>query len=225
MSATLLSIAVLTVGILAINMVARSAGPAAAAAKGVPVVDTARLNPNAASRDYVRPSSGPTNLLESVPSPTAAPPAEPPAVRVKPVAGLTQAMMDHAVTIVRVGQERKLPRRAALVAMVTALQETHLRNFANTTVAASLKLPHEGAERNFDSVGLFQQRPSQGWGPVADLMDPATAAGLFYDRLVRVKGWETMSVGAAAQAVQRSAFPTAYDKQQAKATTIVEAIL
>jgi hypothetical protein len=117
-----------------------------------------------------------------------------------------------------------LPKRACLVAIVTALQESHLRNFANSRVAQSLNLSHQGVASDFDSVGLFQQRPSQGWGTVAELMDPATAASVFYTRLVKVSGWQTMSVGAAAQTVQRSAFPGAYDKHQPQAQQIVDAI-
>jgi hypothetical protein len=99
-----------------------------------------------------------------------------------------------------------------------------LRNLANSTVPQSLNYPHQGVERNYDSLGLFQQRPSQGWGTTAQLMDPPTASRLFYNRLVKVSDWQSMSPGAAAQAVQRSAFPDAYDKQQSRAQQIVNAI-
>jgi hypothetical protein len=75
-----------------------------------------------------------------------------------------------------------------------------------------------------DSVGLFQQRPSQGWGTVAQLMDPVYAAGVFFDRLARVPGWASMSVSGAAQAVQRSAFPGAYQKHQPLAEQVVAAL-
>jgi hypothetical protein len=153
------------------------------------------------------------------PSASPAPPAKP-----RPVAGLNQAAMDNAVAIVEVGKQMNLPRRAYVVAIMTALQETGLRNLANASVPESLKYPHQGVDRNFDSVGLFQQRPSQGWGTAAELMDPPTAARLFYNRLSRVSGWQTMSVGDAAQSVQRSAFPRAYDKQRVRAEQIVAAI-
>jgi hypothetical protein len=118
----------------------------------------------------------------------------------------------------------KLPQRASVVALVTALQESHLRNLANSSVPQSLKLPHQGVESNFDSIGVFQQRPSQGWGTVTQLMNPGTAASIFFGRLVKVSGWQTMSVGDAAQAVQRSAFPDAYDKHQTQAQQIVDAL-
>jgi hypothetical protein len=133
--------------------------------------------------------------------------------------------MDNAVAIVEAGNRMNLPKRAHVVAMVTALQETRLRNLANSRVPQSLNHPHQGVGSNFDSVGLFQQRPSQGWGSADELMDPATASSRFYARLVKVAGWPTMSVGAAAQAVQRSAFPSAYDKHQPQAQKIVDAIV
>jgi hypothetical protein len=104
------------------------------------------------------------------------------------------------------------------------MQESDLRNLANPTVPKSLDVPHEGADRNYDSVGLFQQRPSQGWGSVEQLMDPSESSRLFYSRLVKVAGWENMSVGGAAQAVQRSAFPGAYGKHQTRAQQIVAAL-
>ena len=150
---------------------------------------------------------------------------EPVVVRPKPVAGLDQARTDNAFVIIEVGQELKLPRRAYVVAIATALQESNLRNLANTSVSASLRLPHEGAARDFDSVGLFQQRPSQGWGSVPQLMDPAQSAAKFYNKLRRISGWEDLSVARAAQAVQRSAFPDAYAKHTAKAEAIVDGIL
>jgi hypothetical protein len=164
--------------------------------------------PGSAGYDGGSPSPSP------VPSPT----------KRRPVAGLNQAAMDNAVAIVEVGKQMHLPKRAYLVAIMTALQETALRNLANSTLPASLNYPHQGVSQNYDSVGLFQQRPSQGWGTVAQLMDPSTAARLFYNRLVKVAGWQTMSAGDAAQAVQRSAFPYAYAQQQARAQQIVDAI-
>jgi hypothetical protein len=88
-----------------------------------------------------------------------------------------------------------------------------------------LKLPHEGESVNYDSIGLFQQRPSQGWGTVAQLMDPRTATGLFYDRLLKVPGWQGMSVAGAAQAVQRSAYPGAYQKHEDTARRVVAAFM
>lgn len=141
-----------------------------------------------------------------------------------PVAGLKQAQMNNAATIVRVGQSLGLPRRALIIGVATAMQESNLYNVASSAVPASFNYPHEGTSVDHDSVGLFQQRPSQGWGTVADLMKPAYQAGKFFSRLVE-HDWENMSLTAAAQAVQRSAYPNAYAKHESRATTIVDALL
>jgi hypothetical protein len=149
---------------------------------------------------------------------------QPLAIQPKPTAGLNQAQMNNAYIIVEVGRTMNLPKRAYVVAIATAMQETNLRNLANARVPASLKLPHEGAESNFDSLGLFQQRPSQGWGSTAQLMDPADSSSRFYAKLMRISGWQNMSIGGAAQAVQRSAFPTAYAKHATDAQHVVDAM-
>jgi hypothetical protein len=211
-SAALIGAAVLATGVVAAGTSAHSLRSASAA----------QADQASGDRREVDPSAAPTleTLILSMPAPPGA--GDP--VRLRPVAGLSQSQMDNAVVIVEVAQRMNLPRRAAVVAITTALQETQLRNLANASVPASLKFPHQGVDANFDSIGVFQQRPSQGWGTVAQLMDPATSARLFYARLVKVPGWQTMGVGAAAQAVQRSAFPTAYDKQQTRALRIVDAI-
>ncbi|WP_084039886.1 hypothetical protein [Demequina sp. NBRC 110053] len=88
-----------------------------------------------------------------------------------------------------------LPARAATIAVATAIQESSLRNI-------------DYGDR--DSVGLFQQRPSQGWGSVEEIMDPYYSTARFYAGLVEVDGWQELDVTVAAQAVQRSAFPDAY---------------
>lgn len=150
-------------------------------------------------------------------SPTPRPP--------QPVTGLNQAQMNNAAVIVQVAQERGLPRRAILVAMMTGLQESSLRNLANPTVPASLSQPNEGSGDNFDSIGVFQQRPSQGWGTVAQLMNPRYAADAFYERLFKVSDWESKSLGDAAQAVQRSALPDAYAEHEERATKVLDALL
>lgn len=95
--------------------------------------------------------------------------------------------------------------RAAVIALAAALQESGLEN-----------LDH--GDR--DSLGLFQQRPSQGWGTPAQIMNPAYAANRFYVRLQRVRGWWSLPVWQAAQAVQDSAFPTAYQQWQNPAESI-----
>ena len=101
----------------------------------------------------------------------------------------------YAATIEAVAEKRRLPARAATIAIATAIQESKLRNL-------------EYGDR--DSVGLFQQRPSQGWGTPAQLLDPVYATNAFYDALVKVKGYESMRITEIAQKVQRSAYPEAY---------------
>jgi hypothetical protein len=101
----------------------------------------------------------------------------------------------NAATISAVAVRRGLPPRAATIAVATAIQESKLRNITF-------------GDR--DSLGLFQQRPSQGWGTVEQVTDPVHASGAFYDALLKVKGYETMPITKVAQEVQRSAFPEAY---------------
>jgi len=122
---------------------------------------------------------------------------------------LNASQMANAATIAAVGIRRKLPERAVVVALATALQESKLENL-------------DDGDR--DSVGLFQQRPSQGWGSAEDIGDPRYAAGRFYSALLRVRGWEKMRVTEAAQRVQRSAYPEAYQKWSDEATVLAEAL-
>ncbi|MER7003302.1 hypothetical protein ABT297_09670 [Dactylosporangium sp. NPDC000555] len=139
----------------------------------------------------------------------------------KPVAGLTQEQTNNAFIVVEVARQMNLPQRAMVVAIATALQETYLRNLANPKVPESMKLPHEGTGTNYDSVGIFQQRVSI-WGTPEQLMDPAFASAKFYTKLMKVNGWQQMSVTNAAQAVQRSAFASAYAKHATNAQKIVD---
>ncbi|GAA5184699.1 hypothetical protein GCM10023322_26750 [Rugosimonospora acidiphila] len=194
----------------------RPAGPSTLAASG-----PRRVAGNDVSRDLARGAPPP-----SLPAGLASPSPQVPDVqrRHAPVPGLSQAQTDNAAIILWVAQRRVLPRRAMVVAIVTALQESSLYNRANRRVPASLNLAHQGTGSDHDSVGLFQQRPSQGWGTVAQLMDPPTASGLFFDRLVRVPGWQSISVAAAAQAVQRSAYPSAYRRHEDLAERVVGAL-
>lgn len=108
---------------------------------------------------------------------------------------LTPEQAANAATIAAVAGRRGLPPRATTIALATAIQESKLRN-----------LRYGDA----DSQGLFQQRPSQGWGTVAQVTDAVYASNAFYDVLVQVEDWETGVVTEVAQEVQRSAFPDAY---------------
>jgi len=166
------------------------------------------------------------------PAPTAQPSASrPPAPRKpsppakpKPVAWLNQAQMDNAEVIVRTGRQAGLPKRAHVIAVATAIQESKLLNLANPAVPQSLRVKSQGMGYDHDSVGLFQQRPSAGWGTPAQLLDPEFAARQFYNRLVQVPGWQNMSLTWAAQSVQVSAFPYAYAQHEWLAQQIVDVI-
>ncbi|MBG0824895.1 C40 family peptidase [Planomonospora sp. ID91781] len=126
-----------------------------------------------------------------------------------PVAGLDGEQSGNAAVIVQTGMELGLPARAAVIAVATAMQESGLRNLAHG---------------HLDSLGLFQQRPSQGWGTREQILDPSYAARRFYERLVTVPGWERLPLTRAAQAVQRSAFPDAYARWEPLAQRAVDAL-
>ena len=116
----------------------------------------------------------------------------------------------NAATIAAVARSRGLPARATVVALATAQQESRLRNL-------------DYGDR--DSLGLFQQRPSQGWGTEAQVQDPVYAAGAFFDHLVQVPGWETGRLTEVAQDVQRSGFPEAYQQWEGMASGLANALL
>lgn len=132
--------------------------------------------------------------------------------------------MNHAATIVTVGQELGLPAQAYVVALATAMQESTLRVLASTAIPESYSNPYDGVGSDHDSVGLFQQRPSMGWGTVADCMDPATSARTFYVALQQVPGWQGLPITVAAQTVQVSAFPDHYAKHESLARELVAAL-
>ena len=114
-----------------------------------------------------------------------------------------------ASIIAGVSVRRGLPSRAASIAIATAYQETGIRNL-------------DYGDR--DSVGLFQQRPSQGWGTKQQLMDPDYATGKFYDALVKIENWETADINDIAQQVQRSGHPEAYRDHEADARVLASAL-
>jgi hypothetical protein len=125
------------------------------------------------------------------------------------VVDLSTEQAENATAIVAVGVRRGLPARATSIALATAYQESKLRN-----------LDH--GDR--DSLGLFQQRPSQGWGTAAQIQDPYYAVNKFYDALVKVDGYQTMRITEAAQEVQRSGFPEAYEDHAADGRALASAL-
>jgi hypothetical protein len=141
-----------------------------------------------------------------------------------PIGGLTRQQMKHAATIVWVGKQLGLPRQAYVVALATAMQESTMRVLASTAIRVSFSYPHDGVGSDHNSVGLFQQRPSMGWGSVWACMDPARSARAFYSALRQVPNWQGMPVTVAAQTVQVSAFPYHYAKHVWLARKLVAAL-
>ncbi|MER5863962.1 hypothetical protein [Kitasatospora sp. NPDC002040] len=122
---------------------------------------------------------------------------------------LELAQAANAATITAVALSRGLPERAVTIALATAMQESKIHNL-------------DGGDR--DSVGLFQQRPSQGWGTVEQIKDPVYATNKFLDGLVKVPGYARLPLTDAAQEVQRSGFPQAYAKHETNATLLASAL-
>ncbi|WMX45210.1 hypothetical protein RGF97_10570 [Streptomyces roseicoloratus] len=121
----------------------------------------------------------------------------------------TPEQASNAATIAAVGTSRGLPERAVTIALATALQESALRNI-------------EHGDR--DSLGLFQQRPSMGWGTPEQILDPVYSSGKFYEGLEKVPGYSRLPLTVAAQKVQRSGFPQAYAKHEPDATLLSAAL-
>lgn len=116
----------------------------------------------------------------------------------------------NASTISMISIERGLPPKAATIALATAIQESKLRN-----------LTYGDA----DSLGLFQQRPSQGWGTPKEINDPVYAANTFYDAMIAVPNWPEWAVTEIAQEVQRSGFPDAYAGHEAEARVLASGLV
>jgi NlpC/P60 family protein len=129
--------------------------------------------------------------------------------RVTNAAQLTDEQRQNASVIIGVAKGMNLPPKAWVIALATAMQESGLRNLGY-------------GDR--DSLGLFQQRPSQGWGSPAQVTDPVYATTTFLQRLVQVPGWDQLAVTDAAQTVQRSAFPDAYARWEGLAAQLVQTL-
>jgi hypothetical protein len=122
---------------------------------------------------------------------------------------LSPDQAQNAALVSSLAVRRGLPARAVTIGLATALQESRLENI-------------DYGDR--DSIGLFQQRPSQGWGTVEQIMDPVYSTTKFYDGLEKVAGYQDMPVTQAAQAVQRSGFPDAYAQHEARSRAWASAL-
>ncbi|MEU4147374.1 C40 family peptidase [Streptomyces parvulus] len=123
---------------------------------------------------------------------------------------LPAEQVPNAQTIVAAGLSLDVPKKGQIIALATAMQESRLRNL-------------NYGDR--DSLGLFQQRPSQGWGSAEQIRDPTYASEQFYKHLLKVNGWQQMTVTQAAQAVQRSGLPDAYAQWEDLATALQSALV
>jgi len=149
---------------------------------------------------------------------------------------LSRRQLTRAATVIAVGNSEKVPARGQLIAIMTALTESSLRVLSNTgAYPESDELPNDGNGGDHDSLGLFQQRRAAGWGSVEDLMDPVWSSRAFYGGpngpnhgsprgLLDIDGWQSMEPGAAAQAVQVSAYPDRYAVNQPIAEEILSAL-
>jgi hypothetical protein len=153
-----------------------------------------------------------SSALQAAPDPGAAPnPADAVIVPIRPAGPQNQPrwspeQIRNAATITNTGRSLRLPPRAAVIAVATAMQESSLQNL-------------KAGDR--DSLGLFQQRPSQGWGSISDIEDPVKASEAFYRVLTTVPNWQTIPLAQAAQTVQRSAYPQAYAPWEQSAGALV----
>lgn len=116
---------------------------------------------------------------------------------------------ENAALISAISLQRGMPARAASIALATALQESKLRNIDYG---------------DLDSVGLFQQRPSQDWGTEAQIMDPVYSTNAFFDALDKVPGYVDMPLNDAAQIVQRSGYPLAYAQHESLSKAFASAL-
>lgn len=147
---------------------------------------------------------------------------------------LNRQQLTHAATIIEIGSGIDgVGRDGIQVALMAALTESTLRMLSNTSVyPESADYPNDGDGSDHDSLGLFQMRPQSGWGTVAELMDSTYQARAFYGGpdgpnypsprgLLDIPGWQQMSKGEAAQAVEVSAYPDRYTNYEPVALTIL----
>lgn len=168
------------------------------------------------------------------------------ALPVQNVGAYGAKQLRNAAIIINEASKAGVGRKGAVIALMTAMQESNLLNHANdgsftrpasssvlsaaawakarTAAMESMKYPHEAVGSDWDSIGLYQQRPSAGWGTVEQIMNPSYSAATFMNRMKKIPSWENKAYGQVAQAVQISAFPDAYNKHQSTAEKIADAL-
>lgn len=170
-------------------------------------LQTARLDAQTRANRSLTRTPAPAAKAKPAPKPAAKPAPRPKKPAPLPhIRGLTKGQISNAWAVVAEGHRMGISKRGQVIAMATALQESNLRNYTRAV--------------DHDSLGIFQQRPSSGWGSPKQIERPTYAAHAFYRVLVQYRSsWGCLTC--AAQAVQRSAFPSAYAKHEGFATTIV----
>ncbi|WBB77038.1 hypothetical protein O7602_13355 [Micromonospora sp. WMMD1128] len=124
---------------------------------------------------------------------------------------LDDAQVENAKAIVEAAKDTGVGERGAVIGVATSLQESKLYN-----------LGHLGSYNDHDSEGLFQQRPSSGWGTSEQITDPEYASKAFFGALKNIGGWRDLPLTSAAQTVQVSAYPYAYAQWEEQAADIVQ---
>ncbi len=149
---------------------------------------------------------------------------------------LDHTQLERAATIIAVGNSEDIDENGQVIALMAAFTESTLRVLANTTVyPQSASYPNDGDGDNDASLGLFQMQPPDGWGTVAELMDPVWSARAFYGGpdgpnhgspagLLDIPTWQSLSLGAAAQAVEVSKYPDRYANNEPVAEKIASVL-
>jgi len=137
--------------------------------------------------------------------------------------GLNAVQTGYARAIGAVAKSSGVGSKGCQVAIVAALGESRLINYANNAVPESLKYPHDRITSDHDAIGIFFQRASI-YKNVKQIMSPAGATEIFFTDLKKISNWQTSPVAVTAQKVQRSAYPDRYAKQTSLATNVCKAL-
>jgi hypothetical protein len=200
---------------VAFAVIAGLSAPAAAASIGN-TTDTTSVKDNVAAAVASPVAKAPAKADPAKPAPAAAWKPGTNDLHTAPVGGGQESLtptaeqIKNARAIMDAGQKMHLPARAWVIAIATSMQESQLKNIGDL-----------GSANDHDSLGLFQQRPSSGWGTPEQIQTPEYAASAFYKGLVNVDGWFHLPLTDAAQAVQVSAVPDGYAKWENVADNMV----
>lgn len=234
-AATLVVALVLGLGgfvVVAMGALSSSAAAAGSGASGCVPAEIASTRPTISATNSPAPAPARTGTAASASSSTTAPDSlEIP--RGSGTVTLSSKQLAIATAIITVGRQLGISDKGVKVALMTALQESVLRMYANSSVPESLTYDHDAVGSDHDSLNPFQQRA--GWGSVEERMNLDYSIRAFFGGadgpnggsprgLLDIDGWERMAPGVAAQTVQVSAYPDAYDKWEAGAEQLISAL-